>query len=34
MLWAADSFAALFPGEVYEANDVPADLGVLAPAGA
>jgi flavorubredoxin len=26
LLWAADSFGTFFPGEVYEAADVPADL--------
>ena len=26
VLWAVDSFGALVPGEVYEADDVPTDL--------
>jgi flavorubredoxin len=26
LLWAADSFGSLFPGEVYEVDDIPADF--------
>ncbi len=26
LLWAADSFGTFFPGEVYDADDIPADL--------
>jgi flavorubredoxin len=26
LLWSVDAFGALFPGEVYEAADIPADL--------
>ena len=26
LFWAADSFGTFFPGEVYEADDIPADL--------
>jgi flavorubredoxin len=26
LLWSVDSFGSLFPGEVYEAADIPADL--------
>ena len=26
LLWAADSFGALFPGAVYEANDIPTEM--------
>jgi len=26
MLWAVDSFATFFPGEVYDADEVPADM--------
>ncbi len=26
LLWAVDSFGTFFPGEVYEAGDIPADL--------
>jgi flavorubredoxin len=26
LLWAADSFGTFFPGEAYEADDIPADL--------
>ena len=25
-MWAADSFGTFFPGEVYDADDIPADL--------